>query len=401
MNCFRDKSVVSIILCVIMFSSILVSRSQLALGALASSKSISSSGVISVGLLRLHTDGRWIRDVDGNNVVMKGGDVFWRFKYASHYYDYDPLAYDDEINEASMDLFASTSANFIRLCLNGWTWYVKRAPKYVAAVDTVISWCKARGIMVVLSNMAPWYETDVDPNFDYKDQITLVTELTDWKNFMVELAQRYRDEPTVIGFDLLNEPPYVSTWQQRGYSDPWSIWRTNVLDVIKAIHAVDSGYLCFVEPLGSSSHEDDMNNFKTNPLPEPNIVYCAHIYYAWDLAPPVPYAENYAAGNFALAKQQMEASYYERFIDMVDVGLPVMQMETGVYGHERENENPNWRQWVVDVLALYNKYGVGCNWHLFSPDRPDSSIFSLLKGDRTGLSELGELWARNLTPTST
>jgi hypothetical protein len=63
---------------------------------------------------------------------------------------------------------------------------------------------------------------------------------------------------------------------------------------------------CFVEPLGSSLENDDMNYFKTNPLPEPNIVYSAHNYYAWDY-PYFDYAKSYGSGNFALAKQQMEA----------------------------------------------------------------------------------------------
>lgn len=347
---------------------------------------------------RLHTSGRYIQDSLGRTVRLQGASVSWRFRYASHYYDYDPLAYNDEINESSMNLFTSTPANFIRLCLNAWTWYVKRAPKYIAAVDTVISWCKARGIMVVLSNMTPWL--DADTSTVYKDRITLATEMADWKNWMVELAERYKNEPTVIGFDMMNEPRYVSDWVARGYSDPWSIWRTNVLDVIRAIHAVNAGYLCFVEPLGSSAHEDDMHNFKINPLPEPNIVYCAHIYYAWDLAPPVPYAENYAAGNFDLAKQQMEASYYQRFIDMVDVGLPVMQMETAVYGHARENENPNWQKWLHDSGSLYTKYGVSVNYHTFDPDRADSSLFSLLNPDRVSLTETGRIWLESmLEPT--
>jgi endoglucanase len=118
------------------------------------------------------------------------------------------LASKGEINEASLDTLEGTGANFIRLTVNGWIWYVKKAPNYITAVDTVISWARRRGIMVVLDNHAPWY--DMDNSVVYKDQIALTIDPIDRKNFMVELAQRYKNNPTVIGFDMLNEPRPVS-----------------------------------------------------------------------------------------------------------------------------------------------------------------------------------------------
>jgi len=343
---------------------------------------IDGSGSVDVELSRLHTDGRWIKDSTGNIVRLKGAAVFWRFIYSSHYHDYDPLSYNDEINETSLDTFKSAGANFIRLELNGWIWYVKRAPKYVEAVDKVISWCKARKIMVVLDNHQ-WY--DMDSGFMYKDQYALATQLTEWKNFMLELAERYKNEPTVIGFDMLNEP---LGYPHNGLD--WNTWRTNVLEVIRAVHAVDPTYLCFVEPLGSSAEKDDMNNFKTTPLPEPNIVYSAHIYYAWDY-PYQEYAINYGRGNFELAKQQMEALYYERFLDMLDAGLPALIMETGVY--RDYSKNPNWEVWISDSLALYEKYNAGVCWLPSSPDRSDSSLISTLSPDRSSLTDVGAIWA--------
>jgi endoglucanase len=157
---------------------------------------------------RLHTDGRWIRDATGAVVRLKGAAVFWRFMYASTYHAYNPLAYTDEINETSLDTFKATGANFIRLTVNGWTWYIKQAPNYIAAVDTVVSWAQARGIMIVLDNHG-WY--NVDTSADYLTKVQEITQLTDWENFMVALAQRYKDNPTVIGFDMLNEPPATPT----------------------------------------------------------------------------------------------------------------------------------------------------------------------------------------------
>jgi hypothetical protein len=362
---------------------------------------------------RLHTDGRWVKDANGDIVRLEGAAVFWRFMYASTYYAYNPLAYTDEIDEASMDIFKASGANFIRLTVNGWTWYVKQAPNYIAAVDTVVSWAQARGIMIVLDNHG-WYNVDTSSNYfsSKVQEITNSTDFADWENFMVALAQRYKNNPTVIGFDMLNEPPAVTASDWAGYTSQqaWGKWTTNVLTVVRAIHAVDPNYLCFVEPLGSSADTDDMAYFQANPLQEPNIVYSTHTYMAWDYpyTSVTRYAVDYGNGNFASAKQEMAATYYERFIDMMDSNLPVAVMESGVYRCTTVNKatcDPNWNVWIDDALTLYDSYGVSFSWFPFDPDRSSSSLISLLSADQvsltSGSSGPGTIWASHTTLLTT
>jgi hypothetical protein len=373
---FRNRIIVGIVI-----SSLFVSLSY---ATQATSDKISSYGQIrNLTSGRLHTDGRWIKNNAGEIIRLKGAAVFWKFEYCSSYSDYDPLSYSDEINETSLDLFASTGANFIRLTVNGYLWYVKGAQKYMAAVDTVIGWCKQRNIMVVLDNHG-WYNPDV--NALYKPKAQMISELTEWEAFMVALAQRYVNESTVVGFDMLNEPG------SEGYAD-LSVWRANVMEVIRAIHAVDPSYLCFVEPLRSGTVIGAMDDFKNNPLPEPNIVYSAHNYYEWDY-PWIDYAKNYGSGNFDVARQQLEQEYYARWINMIEANLPVINMETGVY---RDNStNPNWDVWENDSLTLYEKYKVSACWYPFDPDRQDSTLVSLLAADRETLTSVGTIWASHM-----
>jgi hypothetical protein len=351
---------------------------------------ISVSGQIAPHLSsRLHTDGRWIEDDNGNNVILNGAAVFWEFMYCSSYSNYNPLAYSTEINESSIELFASTGANFIRLTVNGYLWYVAKEPKYIAAVDMVINWCSANRIMVVLDDHG-WYDPDANggagATYITNDQLSSTNE-TLWQDFEIALAQRYTNNPTVIGFDVLNEP---ST------NIAWSTYYPNLVSVVNAIQAVNSTYLCFVMPLGSATDTGQMNYFATNPLPEPNIVYCAHNYMEWDY-PWQSYAVDYANGNFAQAYNEMETLYYERWIFMVDANLPVMNMETGVYSNS--TLNPNWNMWENDSLTLYENCGVGVCWYSFDPNRTDSSIFSLLSPDRTTLTSAGEIWALHMNNT--
>src|SRR6185312_11154016 len=77
-------------------------------------------------------------------------------------------------------------------------------------IDSLVSWCKKHKVYIILDmHAAPGGQTganiddsrnDVPELFiDKKDQDELV-------NIWVKLAQRYRDEPVVAAYDLLNEP---------------------------------------------------------------------------------------------------------------------------------------------------------------------------------------------------
>jgi hypothetical protein len=94
----------------------------------------------------------------------------------------------------------------------------------------------------------------------------------------------------------------------------------------------------------------------------------------------------------------METLYYQRFLDMLDAGLPVVVMESGIY---RDNsKNPNWQNYMNDALSLYEKYQVGISWYPFDPNRQGSSLISLLNADRTTLTAVGMIWAAHMTSSS-
>jgi hypothetical protein len=371
----HQARILTLVLC---FLLIISTMTTCVLSALTDHADIYLSGAIvqEAESIRPHVDGRWIKDGMGNVIRLKGAAVFWRFIYTTQYTQYDPLSYSDEVNEQSLDTLKTSGANFIRLSVNGYYWHILKASKYIAAVDTVVKWCKARGIMVVLDNHA-WYD-------DLTSTSREAEFVGEWQNFMVELAQKYKNESTVIGFDMWNEPQNDL---------PESTYYSMLPNVISAIQTVDPSYLCFVEPYGSSSDSNDMQYFIDHPLGFNNIVYCAHNYYAWDY-PYAQYAISYGNGDFSLAKEQMEQAYYSRWIYMSQYH-PVMNMESGIY--RDSGRNPNWSVWENDSLTLYEKYGVGICWFPFDPDRSGSSLISLLKSDGFGLTDAGTIWSSHMS----
>lgn len=104
---------------------------------------------------------------------------------------------------------------------------------------------------------------------------------TDWVNDWVTLAQRYADNPTVIGADLHNEP-YNGTWGDGGATD----WARAAERAGNAILAVNPNLLIIVEGIGVYDNQyywygGNLMGVKDRPivLNVPNrVVYSPHDY---------------------------------------------------------------------------------------------------------------------------
>lgn len=148
----------------------------------------------------------------------------------------------DFITEADVARIAELGFNTVRIPINhvaldtygdGWD-----------ALDRIIGWCRARGVYVMLDlHAAPSPQNGSGAVADYQlfepqlfdadgrraDTIAM------WR----QLALRYRDEPTVLGYDLLNEPDVPAS----PAVDLMTVYR----DLVAAIRAVDPNHLLILE----------------------------------------------------------------------------------------------------------------------------------------------------------
>ncbi len=155
-----------------------------------------------------------------------------------------------------------------------------------ALLDRVVTWCREEGLWVVLDlHGAPGGQTgaNIDDSrgrpllFDDPDAQALTIEL--W----TALARRYRDEPTVIGFDLLNEP--IADYHDQAHYDPRlaPLYRR----IGDAVRAVAPHQILF---LGGAQWNTDFE--AVGPPFAPNTVYTFHTYWT---APDVSAIERYLA----------------------------------------------------------------------------------------------------------
>ncbi len=214
----------------------------------------------------LRVSGERIVDGDGKAVVLRGvafGNQVW-LDVA------DPRKHHSELDYSRIK---DLGMNAVRFYLNDLTFEDPRRPGQWklsgwAWLDDNVAWAKKYGVYLILNLHVPpggyqslgkgaqlWENPDAQSEF-----IAL------WK----AIAERYRSEPTIAGYDLLNEPVVTKSIEQ---------WQTLADRTIAAMRAVDPWHMMFVErvnSVGSDWKENaDRNFFRVK---DPNVVYEFHFY---------------------------------------------------------------------------------------------------------------------------
>lgn len=158
-------------------------------------------------------------------------EAFWK-EYRSAY-----------VTRADLELLARSGFNTVRVPLH---WKFLRDPAELARLDWLVQECKQLNLWVLPDlHAAPGGQTgdNIDDGasypwlFESAASRRLAAEL--WR----EVAERYQDEPTVLGYELLNEP--IPNWP--GYTELHPKLDEVYREMGAAIRGVDRRHLLFLD----------------------------------------------------------------------------------------------------------------------------------------------------------
>ncbi len=186
---------------------------------------------------------------------------------------------DGFISQADIDFIARAGFTTVRVPMN-WKLFaadadppVLEGPGY-ALIDRLIGWCREAGLRVILDmHASPGGQTGV--NHDDGVGFALLFYVPRYRRITLALwhkiAARYADDPTVLGYDLVNEP--ISPYMDEDLLNPRleEYYRA----IAGAVRAEDRNHVLFLQGGQWAS------NFRVFSAPfDNNMAYSYHMFWA-------------------------------------------------------------------------------------------------------------------------
>ncbi|WP_370897768.1 cellulase family glycosylhydrolase [Chryseobacterium gossypii] len=244
------------------------------------------------------------------------------------------------ITRQDIDFLAKSGFNSIRLPMhyNLYTLPIEKEPvkgqntwleEGFKMTDDLLKWCAANKMYLILDlHAAPGGQgNDVNISDNDKSKPSLWESEENQKKTVAlwrKLAERYKDEPWIGGYDLINEPNINFTGKNPNGTDETSnapLWKLQK-EITEAIRQVDKKHIIIIEGNGWGNNYNGLI-----PLWDNNMVFSFHKYWNYN---------NDETLKFALDLRQQH-------------NVPIWLGETG------ENSNV----WFTELIQLLNKHNIG------------------------------------------
>ena len=252
------------------------------------------AGLSAAGNRFVHTDGKHVVAPDGAKLLLRGinlGNWLAPEGYMFHF-DKGPASYreisalfneligpeetarfwkqyrDGYITESDIHFIHEAGFNCVRIPFHS---KLIDDGSAFPLLDRAIAWCKQRHIWVILDmHCAPGGQTgtNIDDSWGYRWLFESDEEQALAVGFWRSIAQRYADEPTVLGYDLLNEPIAPGAAHLNARLEP--VYRK----ITEAIRQVDKNHAII---LGGAQWDSNFDVF--GPPFDRNTIYTFHKYW--------------------------------------------------------------------------------------------------------------------------
>ncbi|MFY9151860.1 MAG: glycoside hydrolase family 5 protein [Prolixibacteraceae bacterium] len=191
-------------------------------------------------------------------------------------------------------------------------------------IDSLVSWCRESGIYLILDmHDAPGGQTgdNIDDSYGYPWLMTSEESQLQFTGIWKKIADHYKNEPVILGYDLLNEP--IATYFEEEREKLNAALEPVYKRAIAAIREVDQNHIVL---LGGAQWNSNFTVFQDSKF-DGKLMYTCHRYWCDTL--------------------QANIQDFVNFRDSVN--LPIYMGETG----------ENTDQWISAWTRLMEKNNIG------------------------------------------
>jgi len=323
----------------------------------------------------IRVENNLLKDGDGNNILLKGmafGNNVWanpstppKTHHAEESYrELSEIGFNSVRFYLNYELFESDNAPY-KYRQEGWDW-----------LDLNIQWAKKYDMRLVLNMHYPQggFQSNGNGTALWTDEENKKRLTALW----TEIAKRYKDEPTIAAFDLLNEPVVP---EKSSIEETFAQWQDLAQGIAYSIRTVNINHMIMVERLnayknletGVSNWNNDLNgemNFFL--IDDNNVTYEFHVYDPFVFTHQNAGWVESSRGVFStspdetngLNKEYLEQCFTKYLKFGKDNNVPVYLGEFGVivYGFQ---EGRGGDRWIKDALDICRRHNINFNYHTY------------------------------------
>jgi endoglucanase len=284
------------------------------------------------------------------NVLGEGKASFFFDRMLDHFFNEDDVKY-----------LKALGASVVRLPLNYRHFEADGAPfHYLESgfqrLDQAIAWCAKHDLYVILDLHAVQGWQNTDWHCDNASRHTYFWQHPYFQERFIslwqELALRYRGNPAVAGYNLMNEPVSNAPYGRfhNNYQPDWVNLNRVYREVVEAVRAVDPEHIIFLEGDYFSSRFAGLED----PFAD-NLVYSSHNYSQFGFGP-----GKYPSETWNIEAQREVFDHHEGSRFTRQHNVPLWVGEFGAAYNGPAEEIPDRLRAMEDQLEVFNQ--AGAHW---------------------------------------
>lgn len=278
--------------------------------------------------------------------------AFFFDRWLDHFFTEDDVAF-----------IKGLGANVVRLALNYRHFEDDRRPfRYLEAgferLDRAIAWCARHDVYAILDlHAAPGWQNP-DWHSDNRHKHALMWQHPHFQDRLValweEFARRYRGNPVIAGYDILNEPETRDLFSPNDWPGINCVYRR----VVEAISFIDPDHIIFLEGDTFASRFEGLDA----PFAD-NLVYSTHDYSIAGFGPgPYPGVIRGRYRDHAVARQIVSELRGVTFAR--EHNVPIWVGEFGAVYNGPVEERPDRLRALDDQIDAFEQHGI--HWTIWT-----------------------------------